>query len=954
MKHLFIYILGLMLATSAAAQKQDAFYVYQNDGHFDGFFYDEVEKIRYSKTDTLGFEHEVFVSQEIVTADSTYRFMLTAIDSIGFHQPEIIYNPRLRVLTEGIYNYFENQWYGEKYYSVENPTDMTFVIYHDEPSNLPPIPRELYPKPGDVFANFDVKYGWSGKVVSVEENYGELVVHYKPIDDITDIFQQYVAVEKYSHDGKGNLLSRRVAGHPELTVDRSRTRAFDDFDYNLLNFSINGHIPLLNEDDMVVSVDPSIEGKVDLRIVYDLSFWGSKYIGITTDVALGASVGLSIDGPIKKVMKTNLGKFALIPLPATTPILTLDIGPDAFVRAEGHFHASVISPKAQGKFWVKLEIKDWWPHMDFGAGSSNPDKDAEEAQSVNNTHQASIELNGFVQSGTLFPMNIKSLPLIEKLFNAKIGGTWYVGPKFSGAIKLDLQNALKGDNDLYTNLKGTHVSLSLMDFDYEVTAEVTTAFSEKKEWTMLDGTLSLWPTIDLNLFPDFEDCEKYDDVGIVDDTTVTYDCYAFNPEGNVFLPQTVGVGLYYIDENGKEKFMEYQPRSTKYYQIENKTFESVYEWPALKVWAGSLESLVTNIEEDYKTRKFRVRPMIDLTHLFGGGGENGPTGLIKATPVYDFEVEKLYKTSCDTIFVNYDGTIARPVRITGPLDGITPYVPHYGEERFPEWVVVSGGKGNVEVSIDQEKFQAAFPKNYSMVDTLWIDEWYNSVTKEVNADYRLPVQFGCYARFGTNTVTTDGEHGLYVAVLPNVPDVCEDPVSFGVAGSVHVDGGWGDISFTSFLKDYRIPNPTCTVRREGNVWHCSYDASRSINGDNGYSSSESLTATFDIESMEGRRYKVKNGNIYYNNSWKEQDDGREISSYQKLLWTFGDIIYTYSLIEGGVISAYSSTQTTGGSGNYTATVKNRDNPIKTKKGNGIPEIAAFFQDYINSHPDEFQ
>ena len=107
-----------MLSTSAAAQEQDAFYVYQNDGHFDGFFYDEVEKIRYSKTDTLGFEHEVFVSQEIVTADSTYRFMLTAIDSIGFHQPEIIYNPRLRVLTEGIYNYFENQWYGEKYYSV--------------------------------------------------------------------------------------------------------------------------------------------------------------------------------------------------------------------------------------------------------------------------------------------------------------------------------------------------------------------------------------------------------------------------------------------------------------------------------------------------------------------------------------------------------------------------------------------------------------------------------------------------------------------------------------------------------------------------------------------------------------------------------------------------------------------------------------------------------------------
>ena len=92
-----------MLVASAAAQAQDAFYVYQNDGHFDGFFYDEVEKIRYSKTDTLGFEHEVFVSQEIVTADSTYRFMLTAIDSIGFVQLPPECTRREKGRSAGIY-----------------------------------------------------------------------------------------------------------------------------------------------------------------------------------------------------------------------------------------------------------------------------------------------------------------------------------------------------------------------------------------------------------------------------------------------------------------------------------------------------------------------------------------------------------------------------------------------------------------------------------------------------------------------------------------------------------------------------------------------------------------------------------------------------------------------------------------------------------------------------------
>ncbi|MBR1668639.1 MAG: hypothetical protein IJ693_10240 [Bacteroidaceae bacterium] len=89
-----------------AQDENAAFYIYQNDGHFDGFFYDEVEKISYSKLDTLGMEHDDYVSQIIVTADSTYLIMLSAIDSVGFVQPEIRYNPRLRDMRkEGMLGY---------------------------------------------------------------------------------------------------------------------------------------------------------------------------------------------------------------------------------------------------------------------------------------------------------------------------------------------------------------------------------------------------------------------------------------------------------------------------------------------------------------------------------------------------------------------------------------------------------------------------------------------------------------------------------------------------------------------------------------------------------------------------------------------------------------------------------------------------------------------------------
>ena len=95
---LMLILLGAM--PMQAQQEDGAFYIYQNDGHFDGFFYDQVQKISYSKLDTIGIEHDDYVSQEIITADSTYRIMLSAIDSVGFVQPEIKFNPRLRNMQE--------------------------------------------------------------------------------------------------------------------------------------------------------------------------------------------------------------------------------------------------------------------------------------------------------------------------------------------------------------------------------------------------------------------------------------------------------------------------------------------------------------------------------------------------------------------------------------------------------------------------------------------------------------------------------------------------------------------------------------------------------------------------------------------------------------------------------------------------------------------------------------
>ena len=47
--HLFGHLTIGLLLIGSLAQAQEAFYIYRNDGDFNGFFYDEVVEMRQSK-----------------------------------------------------------------------------------------------------------------------------------------------------------------------------------------------------------------------------------------------------------------------------------------------------------------------------------------------------------------------------------------------------------------------------------------------------------------------------------------------------------------------------------------------------------------------------------------------------------------------------------------------------------------------------------------------------------------------------------------------------------------------------------------------------------------------------------------------------------------------------------------------------------------------------------------
>ena len=81
----------LLLSATQSLMAQEAFYIYRNDGDFNGFFYDQVKRMNLSKVDFDGVEHDDYVIQEVLTDDSLYRIPLLAIDSISFVQPDIIF-----------------------------------------------------------------------------------------------------------------------------------------------------------------------------------------------------------------------------------------------------------------------------------------------------------------------------------------------------------------------------------------------------------------------------------------------------------------------------------------------------------------------------------------------------------------------------------------------------------------------------------------------------------------------------------------------------------------------------------------------------------------------------------------------------------------------------------------------------------------------------------------------
>jgi len=593
-EHIISWLLraAMMLVTLTCVQtvmaQQDeieggeAFYIYQNDGHFDGFFYDEVKQMRYSRLDTLDREHDHYVSQEIVTEDSVYRIMLTAIDSVSFYQPEIKYAQGMRFMRdEGMLDYLIN--------TVKDNEDKIIVTFRAD------MPADIRPKVGDVLSCPSIESWEEGAFVAKVDNVTQagniLLLQCSYVEDLGDVFEQFITVEQVRNQNSpsGSRTIRRMAGLRKQVDDQGNAN-----DLTLFNFSRTFEAKLTLYDKLKLQFLLNGGFGMNVSAAYKITL-SEFYIKtqIKSQMSIGYSLGL--DGELyDKADLTAIpgigefvAKFAKVPFPANFPILFVDMVPMPFARAEAHLNVSTsLAAQAKATHFM-LEIKNKYPYVDMGLNFIAPFLPYEKP-TTEGSFSINAQINGSFQTGLKFPITVSTLPWIKKCCFLKTGNTIYAGPKVSGNLNFDLWKA--GDG-IYEAMKDSKVDLSLISIDNELEGEAT-IFS--KEWKTKYTKSWVYGNVSLKLFPEFEKV-KYE---MTDDNLDHIKC-SVGVSGLTCLPERIGMGLYTKANDKDEKYTELYDQ---FYMPDDYWFKDNF---------NSVEGGFTKVEAG----EYRLRPIITLPSL---------------------------------------------------------------------------------------------------------------------------------------------------------------------------------------------------------------------------------------------------------------------------------------------------------------------------------------------------
>ena len=533
LSHIILLFIVQCTMCISGLQAQEAFYVYRNDGDFNGFFYDEIVRMGYSKVDFKGEEHDEYVIQEIETADSLYRIPLCAIDSISFVQPEIRFNPRLKIMdnTE-LADYFDG--IGINGYNE-------YVI-----SFKPDLPEKQIPVVGDVLIGLDEKifysnndqFGCAGTVREIDRNKWGIYCIVDPISDFGDIFDQLITVEQIGTDENGNVR-RRVAGFNNESSNDIKRRAGGNYDLTLLNWSGRLQADLANDGNASVNVGLDLGFKATAQAVYQISGVFKKRffmkLVFNEEFSAGLSAHIAISSTREWPIPTPLSFIPAIKFPTFFPLFEVDPVPEGFFRIGGTIDAGLSLPSYQFGFSQTYVIDTEADHlMTFSWGNLDKNESKPEAtESQFSWLDAGVVFNGFMQGGAKVQLGIKTNSWLASLLQAGISLDIYAGPKAEMELNLKL-NEIKDQS--YNAIKDSKIELSAFSFDREL--KYSWMFAGNREDRTLWSDTQKSGTTTYYLYPDFLDTEaSYDETTHCVKATV-------RPRRQVVKTSTIGIGIY--------------------------------------------------------------------------------------------------------------------------------------------------------------------------------------------------------------------------------------------------------------------------------------------------------------------------------------------------------------------------------------------------------------------------
>lgn len=532
-------ILAIVLGTlSLGTFAQEAFYIYRNDGDFNGFFYDEVQEMRYSKLDFDSVEHDNYVMYEVELADTLYRIPLAAIDSIGFQQPEIIINPEVRHMDLlGMTPYVTAR-------------DSQTLIFSQE------LPDSLMPQTGNVLFGMGGLFqeeNFGGRVTSVRNDGNSIIVETNKLTKLSDIFVQFITLEEvgFSED-EPTQLCRRMAG-------MNKIKQWDgSYSLNTLNINANLHIPITYGGAVGSSIDAGVYLKCRMVVIYQIHD-DVYFIKCATHDELGLQAGFTIQAEISK----HEEKEPLIPKPFATigfpayppfPLFELTPVPQLGYRYGGNFVAKVALPTVAYNVKQTFVFDSELPELiNYSFSDNFTLPETEGIFDAMTSSDAEVKLEGYFQIGVKEELSLKTNQVFSSIISASTGVDIWVGPKIDGSLNLDVKSFFTTDDGPYI-FRDSHVGMSVISVDMEAYSEIDNLLMDKpirKTWA--DGSIDLLDRLDLYAFP------KFTEFDAIYNNSLHNVHAAWNAEPRCILwPCQPGIVLYRV-ENGEAniKFSNY-------------------------------------------------------------------------------------------------------------------------------------------------------------------------------------------------------------------------------------------------------------------------------------------------------------------------------------------------------------------------------------------------------------